>query len=52
MSESRSTTRRRRVVDLAGQVLEETLQLLHRAVGGRQELGRIEGAGLDPASSA
>ena len=34
-----------RVVDLAGQVLEEALELLGRAVGGGQELGRVDEPG-------
>ena len=50
MSRTRSTTPRSgRVVDLAGQVLEEAVELVDRAVGGRQELGRVERARLDPA---
>ncbi len=38
----------RLVVDLAGQVLEKPVQLVDRAVRGRQELGRVERARLDP----
>ena len=36
------------VVDLAGQMLEKAVQLLDRAVGGREELGRVERVRLDP----
>ena len=36
----------RRVVDLAREVLEEALELLDRAIGGRQELRRVVRAGL------
>ena len=36
-------------MDLADQVLEEALELVDRAVGGGQELGRVEVARLDPA---
>ncbi len=35
-------------MDLASEVLEEPLELVDRAVGGRQELGRVVAAGLDP----
>ena len=38
-----------RVVDLAREVLEKALELFGRAVRGRQELGRVEAARLDPA---
>ena len=34
------------IVDLAAQVLEEALELLHRAIGGGQELGGVERAGV------
>jgi hypothetical protein len=37
----------RRIMDLASQVLKESLELLGGAVGGWQELGRVEGAGLE-----
>ena len=37
------------IVDLAGQVLEEALELLDRAIGGGQELGRVERPGFQPA---
>ena len=33
------------IVDLAAQVLEKALELVDRAIGGGQELGRVEGAG-------
>ena len=36
-------------MDLADQVLEEALELLDRAVGGGQELGRVEAPRLEPA---
>ena len=39
----------RRVVDLARQVLEEALELLGVAIGGGQELGRVELGRLDRA---
>ena len=39
----------RRVVDLAGEMLEESLELLAVAIGGRQELGRIGLCRLEPA---
>ena len=39
----------RLVVDLARQVLEKALELVADAVGGGQELGRVEAARLEPA---
>ena len=38
------------IVDLADQVLQEALELLHRSVGGRQELAGVEGVGIEPAN--
>jgi hypothetical protein len=35
-------------VDLADEMLEESLELLDRSVGGGQEVGRIEAARLEP----
>src|SRR3954447_14603151 len=37
------------IVHLAGQVLEEALELLHRAIGSRQELGGLKRPWLQPA---
>jgi proteasome assembly chaperone (PAC2) family protein len=37
-----------RVVDLASEVLQESLELLDRTVGGREELRGVERAGLEP----